>query len=390
MERHPLQRIARAGVVATCALLSAGCAEMDLGALGTQTAFAPAATQPGATTATGAPLVSAYPPYTGIRKRLAVLRLENKVKMPVPDQSWRIGEGLTEMLATELFRTGRYVMVERAALTDIVKEQELGQTGLVRAETAARVGDLLGAQILVAGAVTEFEGTSGGGGGGVGYRGFRVQLRTRSAHVAVDIRLVDAATGQILKSHSAAGRAQETALAFAGVVEGVEFGSDAFMKTPLGQATREAIARAVGFITQEMEAVPWTARVVDVKGDQVFINAGANMNLQPGTRIAAYSKGEELTDPTTGLSLGSQDTRVGELVVTRVEEKFSIGTYAGDAPVKRGDVLRVEQPPPPPPQLVEQAPPVPAPLPAGQPPPADLRQEDETPQGGQPRRIGLP
>src|SRR5262249_17588613 len=100
-----------------------------------------------------------YPPasFDGLKKRLAVIRLENKVKTPLPDVSWQIGEGLTGMLTSELFKTGRFIMVERSALTDIVKEQELGQTGLVQKETAAKVGELLGAQLLVAGAITEFE-----------------------------------------------------------------------------------------------------------------------------------------------------------------------------------------------------------------------------------------
>ncbi len=282
------------------------------------------------------------PPYTGVKKRLAVLRLDNKVKTPLPDASWQLGEGLTEMLISELFKTGRYTMVERAALTDVVKEQELGQTGLVRKETATKVGELLGAQLLVSGAVTEFEASSGGGGGGIGFAGFSLALRTSSAHVAVDIRLVDSTSGQILKSFNAAANAQESGLAFAAEQRGVKFGSDGFQKTPLGQATREAIAKAVNFICAESEAVVWTGRVVQVKEQDVYVNAGANMNLRPGVELAAFAKGEELIDPSTGLNLGSRDEFAGIVTLTQVDERFSIGKFEGNGNLKRGDLLKMK------------------------------------------------
>lgn len=282
-----------------------------------------------------------YPAFDGMKKRLAVIGLENKVKTPFPNASWKIGEGLTEILTTELFKTGRFIMVERAAIAEIVKEQALGQTGLVWKDTALRVGRLLGAQLLVSGAVTEFEAVTSGGGGGLSFSGLALSFKTRSAHVAVDVRMVDASTGQILSSFNAAAKAEESALGFAAKVEGVTFGSDAFNKTPIGKAAREAIHKSVIFIIREMEQVPWSARVVKVKDGKVYVNAGTNVNLKPGASLSAYSKGEELIDPTTGLSLGSTESRAGTVTLEQVLEKFSIGTYIGISGLKRGDILKL-------------------------------------------------
>src|SRR5574337_597031 len=309
------------GVVAAGGLLLAGCAQMPV------SERAELAVQP------------LYPPYDGLKKRLAVIRFENKVKTPIPDASWNIGEGLSEMLTTELFKTSRFIMVERAALGDVVKEQELGQTGLVRKETAAKVGELLGAQLLITGAVTEFEAQSGGGAGGFGYGGFALNLQVQNAHVGVDIRLIDSSTGQILKSFNADAKAQSTGLGFSGNVQGVSFGSEAFEKTPLGQATREAMYKAVMFIVGEMDLVPWTGRVVQIKGRDVYVNAGSNVNLKSGLALAAYAKGEDLIDPATGLSLGSQDTRVGTIVLKDIQDRFSIGVFSGKGARKRGDLV---------------------------------------------------
>jgi curli biogenesis system outer membrane secretion channel CsgG len=328
----PLRSIAIRVAVGGALLLS-GCAEIPL----------PGGPRQGAASLQAAQFT--YPPFDGLKKRLAVLRFDNKVKTPIPDASWQIGEGLTEMLTSELFKTGRFIMVERAALADIVKEQELGQTGLVRKETAAKVGELLGAQLLITGAVTEFEAQARGGGGGVGYGGFALKLQTQSAHVAVDMRLVDASTAQILSSLNAEASASQTGLGFAATIKGVDFGSDAFQNTPLGQATREAMQKAVMFIIKEMEPVPWTGRVVQVKDTDVYVNAGTNVNLKPGVKLAAYVKGEDLIDPVTGLNLGSKDTLIGTVTVTDVQDKFSIGSFVGDGALKRGDLVRFQSTP---------------------------------------------
>jgi len=168
MKRHLTSRTVRGtllGIIGGTVLLMNGCASTQQGQ---------------GAKATPADLLT-YPAYEGFKKRLAVLGLENKIKTEIPDPSWKIGEGLTEMLTTELFKTNRFIMVERAALAEIVKEQELGQTGLVGKDTATRVGQLLGAQLLVAGAVTEFEAASKGGGGGIGFAGLALALKTRSS-----------------------------------------------------------------------------------------------------------------------------------------------------------------------------------------------------------------
>jgi len=332
----------RSSKVALCtlgvaAMLVAGCAQMPV----------PPGLGLGQGTASLQPAQFTYPAFDGLKKRLAVLRFDNKVKTPIPDASWKIGEGLTEMLTSELFKTGRFIMVERAALADIVKEQELGQTGLVRKETVAKVGELLGAQLLIAGAVTEFEAQSSGGRGGMGYRGFALNLQANSAHIAVDVRLVDASTGQILSSLNAEAQAQETGLGFAANIRGVSFGSAGFEKTPLGQATREAIHKAVLFIIKEMEPVPWTGRVVQVKDSDVYVNAGGNVNLKPGVKLTAYVKGEDLIDPTTGLNLGSKDTLIGNVTLREVQDKFSIGTFSGNGALKRGDIVKFQATAPP-------------------------------------------
>jgi curli biogenesis system outer membrane secretion channel CsgG len=294
----------------------------------------------GSQKAASAPLPEpAYQAYYGPKKSIAVTKFENKVKGIFGN--WNLGEGFAEMLTTELIKTGRFVVVERQALQDIVGEQELGQTGLVRKETAAKVGELLGASIIVRGVVSEFEMNESGGGGGVSIGGVRLGLSGSNAHVAVDIRLVDTNTGQVLYSHNAVGKASSSGVGV-GIAKGnVDFNAEGFKNTPLGQAMRQAIHDAVNFIVNQMEAVPFTALVIKADGNKVYINAGASMNIKPGDRLYAYSKGEEMIDPATGLNLGSEESLVGAVEVVDVKDKYSIGSLLSDSgALKRGDILK--------------------------------------------------
>lgn len=109
----------------------------------------------------------------------------------------------------------------------------------------------------------------------------------------------------------------------------------------MGQATREAIQSAVSFIVNKMKRMPFTAKVIKSKGNNIYINSGSLMNIKPGDRFNAFSKGEEFIDPDTGLSLGSEETFIGTIEIKDVKEKFSIaGLISGKDTLKRGDIIK--------------------------------------------------
>lgn len=277
------------------------------------------------------------------KMRVAVSKFENKVKNQWWDPSWNIGEGLAEMLTTELFKTGRVIVLERGAISDVVGEQQLGQTGLVRQETAAQTGQMLGAQVIVRGAITEFSQRYKGAGGGIKGPVGGVGVSTESAYVALDIRLIDATTGQVIASQSATGTAPSTG--FSGNIagppgSGLAMGGEVFFSTPIGKATRAAISKAVAFILQKTPLEAASLAVVKVDGNQVFINAGANENIRIGDSFSVYSKGEDLIDPSTGLKLGTTQKRIGTIEVIDVQEKFSIAEITSGRGIKRGDLVK--------------------------------------------------
>src|SRR3990172_12936975 len=79
-----------------------------------------------------------------IKKRVAVFVFEDKT-----DKTWHwwdrkgVGEGVSDMLITELVKTGNYRVMERTEIDEIMKEQQLGASGFVTQESAAEVFKLL-------------------------------------------------------------------------------------------------------------------------------------------------------------------------------------------------------------------------------------------------------
>ena len=220
-------------------------------------------------------------PYSGPKARLAVTDFQWKVQSKgtrikikgIPgSQGIEISQeetymtGLQDMLTTALFQSKRYRVVERQALDSVLKEQKLGQTGVVSQPTAAKVGAVKGADILVVAAVTGWEpGTSGasaGGGGMIGGTfgkvmalGAGIAGSMKKSSMAMDIRLIDSSTSEIISATSVQGVAKDVNFGvlaggfmnFAGMGGGLS----GFAKTPMEKAIRTCIYEAVKFVVSE-------------------------------------------------------------------------------------------------------------------------------------------
>jgi len=193
--------------------------------------------------------------YNGPRARIAVARFENKT---ADSQNWyspSIGDGMADMLTTALVNSGRYIVLERDSLDSVLGEQDLGASGRIRQGTAAAIGEIEGAELLVVAAVTEF-GDSGGtqaGGGGFGRRVFgAISGGSRTAHMAIDLRVVDATTSRILAATSVEGEAKDFNIggALAGYTGSVGLGGglSTWKNTPREKALRQVIGAAVEYV----------------------------------------------------------------------------------------------------------------------------------------------
>lgn len=163
---------------------------------------------------------------------------------------WRGGVGweLSGMLANELSSTGSFRVVERSKLERVLEEQNLAASGRVRAGTGARIGELTGAQYLVMGTVTSYEENVRNTGGGLSFKGVSLGGKSNDAYVAVDIRVVNAETGEIDYSRTIEGRSSGGGVRV-GVFRGGFGGNLAHEEnTPAGKAIRAALVEITDYL----------------------------------------------------------------------------------------------------------------------------------------------
>ena len=250
-----------------------------------------------------------------LKKRVAVFDFEDKTDHHI--RWWTgqpVGEGMADMLVTALVKTDRYQVLERADIEQIIEEQKLGQSGLVTQESAAQVGKLLGVEIAIIGAVTEFGYSEGGVGGRLKQKGLGLGIKESEATVGIDVRFINTTSGEILmaenvrKSNSKKGLSLDTP----------DFNFDSrnkFDESIVGKATRDAIDTIVEILDANAPSIPWQAKVI--RGDPIYINAGSLSGVSVGDVFDVYRPGEELIDPDTGLVLGSTESKIGSVRVTQ-------------------------------------------------------------------------
>lgn len=259
---------------------------------------------------------------------------------PIPPPS-DFALGLTEMLTTSLVQTGRFVVLERAAIDKVTGEQDFGASGRVNPETAPVKRKIIGAQVLINGDITEFTyQQSSYGGKAALLQQLEAKVEKVTAMVALDIRLIDATTGEVVFSKRAKGKASMTGVAADFKIGNQGFAASASANTPLGKASREAIEGAVAAIVAGLKPVSWSGRIIDVREGQIYINSGADAGTKPGMQFDVYEQQESLVDPDTGKALGTPDRRIGSVTVDMVEDKYSIARVTDGNNFKRNHVVR--------------------------------------------------
>jgi curli biogenesis system outer membrane secretion channel CsgG len=251
-----------------------------------------------------------------LKKTIAVSRFEDKAGA-------RVGDGMADMLTDSLIQSGRFVVLERQTLEDVIGEQDLAASGRAAESQSAQTGKLVSAQILIKGAITEFESESGSSGSGISFGGISIGSRSTRAHVAVVLRIIDTTTGEALDSTRVEGKAEASGIDLGVDIGGVGFGTEGFEKTPLGKATQIAIDNAVIKIVNRLESVPIQGRIIKVSGKDIYTNLGIRNGAVVGQVFNVYSPGEELIDPGTGENLGSEMIKRGSIKIAAVKEKFS-------------------------------------------------------------------
>jgi curli biogenesis system outer membrane secretion channel CsgG len=286
----------------------------------------------------------------GLKKRVAVMDFSVK-----SGGGYELGKGMADMLTTALVKSGSFIVIERQELDKVMKEQALGQSGAVSPQSAAQVGKILGVELIIVGGVTEFGQKQSEIGGGSSSSSIprpslpfgasapnRASVKTSTARVGLDIRLVNSSTGEIIAAENVAEEESKAGLSAAS--SEFQFKNDpSFDNTLAGKAARKAIDKVVTLVSSKMAHVPWSGKILKVNSDNtVFIKPGTEGGVKNGDTFVVYSVGEEIVDPDTGEKLGAEETRSGVIKVMDAKEKMAKAAIESGTGFKAGDMVRVK------------------------------------------------
>lgn len=172
--------------------------------------------------------------------------------------------GVQDMLVTELFGSGRFIVLERDGLDAVITEQEFSRSVRAGDATAIPRQQLEGADLIVLGAITAFDAGADGGAlpipiplgdrGDIGV----LKLAFSRGYVAMDLRVVDARTGRVLSSVAVEGRNSRFGMDFNVHLRGRHHRVHLpgvlryFQNTPVEKALQEMTIVAVDHVTQRI------------------------------------------------------------------------------------------------------------------------------------------
>lgn len=308
--------------------------------------------------------------YSGPKTRIGVLQVENRSSSTTINLDNRGGtieyedgitgvpvQGIEAIITDIMHRTGRFRIVERTVLNEALREQDLGASGRIAKPSAAKVGNILGAEYLFQAVITNYEAgveSKGGGllgavGGSAGTVLGGLAVKSSKGVIGMNFRLIDAETTEVIYTDQVEIEVKESGLALAGFGVGSSAAGGGFMggyaKTPIGQAVIAACNKGVYGLIKQVGTTPATGKVIQVKDGKIYLNLNEDV-LSVGEIMTVRSLGEELIDPDTGISLGSEEKELGTIEVSQTGEKFSLAVAREIdlSVISRGDVVISQKP----------------------------------------------
>lgn len=284
-----------------------------------------------------------------------------------------LGEGLAEMLVTELNRVGKYQILESTSLRELANEIDLGQQGYVNQQEKVEKGGWAGADFMFKGKVTRFGSNQKGVGlgGFVPFSGGNLGVKVTTADVRIDWRIVDVFTRKVIKTGSATATQKGTAFDVGAAVQGhgghIGFQNQDFMNSALGKATAKAVTNIVEEVTtfnppqsgrvqsksqaqaQQQSAEQVAANALRetpgkvlavVNKTTLIVSLGAKQGFKAGDKLKVYEVIETKDDK--GAVVFAEEKLAGEMTLDSVQDERSKGTYGGSGEPKSGWAVKVK------------------------------------------------
>lgn len=219
---------------------------------------------------------------SGFKKKVVILDFENKTTY----KDEKIGEAVAKKLSEKLEATQQVVTLNKTDVSDMLNREGFKFENLTDPAVTKRSYQSLGIQAFASGTVTDVSILSS-------KTSEISEEEVAFATAKVEIRLIDASTGNLLKSFI--GR------------------SPIFGTKETGEYSRsKAVLKAIDFslddilegFLRQLDLLDWATTIARIEGDHLYINAGKLSGLRIGDTLEIFEPGKEIIHTTTKFSLG--------------------------------------------------------------------------------------
>lgn len=189
-----------------------------------------------------------------------------------------MGAIISEWFITNIVKSGRFDVVERAMLQKILAEQKLGTSGMLDEQSAATLGKVLGVKAIISGSL----------------------LKLQDA-IDINARVISVESGSIIAAENIRSSG----------------------KSDLYALVDELIGRI-------LLNFPLTGYVVKKGDGTAIIDLGLDSGLTAGTEFIVYREGEVIKHPKTGEVLDVEQIHTGRLRIAKVSKNVAEGTIVSE------------------------------------------------------------
>ena len=219
------------------------------------------------------------------KRKIIIGRFSNETNygrsLMTDEQYDRIGKQSADMLATRLIKSERFLVFERPDINKLEDERKY-----------TKDINIVGADTLIIGSVTEFGRSVGG------KSAFLSSTIMQKAQAKVDIRLVDVRTGQAFFSAVGAGEASTESGEVAG------FGSQADYDSTLNdRAIAAAISDVIDKLISSLDERAWRTDILEIQGTKIYISGGEKQGLKAGDILQVMQKTKSVTSRQSGFDI---------------------------------------------------------------------------------------
>lgn len=233
------------------------------------------------------------------KRKIAIASFKNNIAIA---EKRKAGENLSDIMATELVKSGRFIVLERQEIDKVMAEVNFSNT--LGEGKVAELQKLLDADFIVTGAITKYTNNT------QGEKGILSTGKEQKTEITFDFRIINTKTGEVILADSGEGSSKKSVGTTLGM--GTTSGYDDAVES---DALRAAAIDVLEGIIKQVDKVAWSAKVVKVSGQDLYINSGVKSNLPIGTKLIVYKQGQALIFE--GQFLGYDEEEYGTAKVIR-------------------------------------------------------------------------